>query len=133
MGGLDRYYTTPFADANAAFADGKAAMKIEGTWWIAEGHTFFGKEAGNSNDWDWVPVPSSTGDAIFDLGIGSTYSIKRQDGAPTGNRSVLELLLLARDDGQTSCRLRSCPGTGVDSSRKPPAVSTAGMPRFSNR
>jgi raffinose/stachyose/melibiose transport system substrate-binding protein len=82
MGGLDRYYTTATADANTAFADGDAAMKIEGTWWIADGHTFFGKEAGNENDWDWVPVPSTTGDAIFDLGIGSTYSINAKTKHP---------------------------------------------------
>jgi raffinose/stachyose/melibiose transport system substrate-binding protein len=82
MGGLDRYYTTPFADANAAFGDGDAAMKIEGTWWIAEGHTFFGDEAGNSNDWDWVPVPSTSGEAIFDLGIGSTFSINANTEHP---------------------------------------------------
>jgi len=44
MGGLDRYYTTTFADADAAFGDGDAAMKIEGTWWIADGHTYFGEE-----------------------------------------------------------------------------------------
>jgi len=75
MGGLDRYYTTKFNEANTAFGDGDAAMKIEGTWWIADGQNFFGGDSGNNNEWDWVPVPSTTGDAIFDLGIGSTYSI----------------------------------------------------------
>ena len=86
MGGLDRYYTTAFADANDAFASGKAAMKIEGTWWMqSDAGTFFGPESGYDSDWDWVPVPSMTGDAIFDLGIGSTVSIngaaKDQDAA----------------------------------------------------
>jgi raffinose/stachyose/melibiose transport system substrate-binding protein len=75
MGGLDRYYTTTFNDANVSFGDGDAAMKIEGTWWIADGQNFFGGDSGNDNEWDWVPVPSTSGDAIFDLGIGSTYSI----------------------------------------------------------
>ncbi len=89
MGGLDRYYTTPFADANAAFGDGKAAMKIEGTWWIAEGQAYFGEEAGNNNEWDWVPVPSKTGEAIFDLGIGSTYSINAKTKNP---QAVAEFL-----------------------------------------
>jgi raffinose/stachyose/melibiose transport system substrate-binding protein len=82
MGGLDRYYTTPTADANASFGDGDSAMKIEGTWWIADGHTYFGEEAGNENDWDWVPVPSANGDAIFDLGIGSTLSINAKTKNP---------------------------------------------------
>lgn len=72
MGGLDRYYTTPTADANAAWAAGEAAMKIEGTWLVNDANTFF-EESGQ--EWDWVPMPSTSGEAIFDLGIGSTYSI----------------------------------------------------------
>src|SRR5262249_23448816 len=75
MGGLDRYYTTTFADANTAFAEGKAAMKIEGTWWMSDGPSFWGSAAGNDNDWDWAPVPSKDGTPKYDLGIGSTQSI----------------------------------------------------------
>lgn len=72
MGGLDRYYTTPTADAAAALAYGDAAMKIEGTWFQTDASTYF-DEAGQ--EWDWVPMPSSDGTEIYDLGIGSTYSI----------------------------------------------------------
>ncbi|MGB3329874.1 MAG: extracellular solute-binding protein [Thermomicrobiales bacterium] len=72
MGGLDRYYTTPSADATSAWAYGDAAMKIEGSWLVNDANTFF-KESGQ--EWDWVPMPSTSGEAIFDLGIGSTYSI----------------------------------------------------------
>ena len=86
--------------ATPLFADGEAAMKIEGTWWVADARTFFGEEAGNENDWDWVPVPSATGEAIFDLGIGSTYSINAKTRAPGGGRRVPHLLLLARDAGR---------------------------------
>ena len=75
MGGLDRYYTTPVDEANAAFAEGEAAMKIEGTWWIADAPLFFGEEAGTTTEWDWVPMPSASGEAIYDLGIGATASI----------------------------------------------------------
>ncbi len=83
MGGLDRYYTTNFADANDAFATGKAAMKIEGTWWMqSDAGTYWGPDSGNTSEWDWVPVPSSTGDAIFDLGIGSTVSINAKTKNP---------------------------------------------------
>jgi raffinose/stachyose/melibiose transport system substrate-binding protein len=82
MGGLDRYYTTPSADAASAIAYGEAAMKIEGSWFMSDALTFF-EESGQ--DWDWVPMPSTTGDAIYDLGIGSTFSIngasKNQDAA----------------------------------------------------
>ncbi len=72
MGGLDRYYTTPSADATSAWAYGDAAMKIEGTWLVSNANTFF-KESGQ--EWDWVPMPSTGGEEIYDLGIGSTYSI----------------------------------------------------------
>ncbi len=82
MGGLDRYYTTPDAEANAAFADGEAAMKIEGTWWIADAPLYFGEEAGNESEWDWVPMPSASGEAIFDLGIGSTRAINAKTEHP---------------------------------------------------
>jgi raffinose/stachyose/melibiose transport system substrate-binding protein len=77
MGGLDRYYTTTEATAFAMLGEGEAAMKIEGTWAVSNLNTYFGEEAGNDNEWDWVPVPSTSGEAIFDLGIGSTYSINR--------------------------------------------------------
>lgn len=72
MGGLDRYYTTATADATAAWASGDAAMKIEGTWLVSNANTFF-KDSGQ--EWDWVPMPSTSGEEIYDLGIGSTYSI----------------------------------------------------------
>ncbi|MGB3306081.1 MAG: extracellular solute-binding protein [Thermomicrobiales bacterium] len=72
MGGLDRYYTTATADATGAWAYGDAAMKIEGTWLVNDANTFF-EESGM--EWDWVPMPSTSGEEIYDLGIGSTYSI----------------------------------------------------------
>ncbi|MBL8129343.1 MAG: extracellular solute-binding protein [Chloroflexia bacterium] len=75
MGGLDRYYTTTFPEAGAILGAGEAAMNIEGTWFLADEAAYFGEEAGNSNEIGWVPVPSVSGDAIFDLGIGNTYSI----------------------------------------------------------
>ena len=75
MGGLDRYYTATSNERHVAFGDGKAAMNIEGTWALNDMPNYFGEKAGNANDWDWVPMPSTDGTAIFDLGIGSTYSI----------------------------------------------------------
>jgi raffinose/stachyose/melibiose transport system substrate-binding protein len=82
MGGLDRYYTTTFADADSAIANGEAAMKIEGTWWIANTGSYWGPDNGNDNDWDWTPVPSSDGTPKFTLGIGSTNSINARCEAP---------------------------------------------------
>jgi raffinose/stachyose/melibiose transport system substrate-binding protein len=71
MGGLDRYYTATFADANAALAEGTAAMKIEGTWWLLAVDAFWGPDAGNDSEWDWAPVPSTDGQPAFTLGTGS--------------------------------------------------------------
>ena len=73
MGGLDRYYTATGDERLATFADGGAAMAIEGSWALDNLPNYFDEESGN--DWDWVPMPSASGEAIYDLGIGSTYSI----------------------------------------------------------
>ena len=56
---------------------GEAAMKIEKRHLVrfARVDQYFGEAAGNENEWGWVPVPSVTGDAIFDLGVGNTFSI----------------------------------------------------------
>ncbi len=90
MGGLDRYYTTPAADTNAALADGEAAMKIEGTWWIADAPLYFSEEAGTESDWDWVPMPSASGDPFFSLGIGSTNSINASTEDPQAAAEFLD-------------------------------------------
>lgn len=92
MGGLDRYYTTPTADTFGMLAEGEAAMKIEGTWAVADLNTSFGEEAGNSNEWGWVPVPSASGEAIFDLGIGTTYSINKNTQAPEAVAEFISFL-----------------------------------------
>ncbi len=89
MGGLDRYYTATGNERYAAFGGGEAAMNIEGSWFLAEADTYFGEQAGNQNEWDWVPVPSDKGEAIFDLGIGSTYSINKATEDP---QAVVEFL-----------------------------------------
>lgn len=92
MGGLDRYYTTTSADAMATLADGDAAMKIEGTWAISDLNTYFGEEAGSGSEWDWVPMPSTTGEVIYDLGIGSTYSINQSSENPQAAAQFLSYL-----------------------------------------
>ena len=81
-GGLDLYYTTDEPTRMAMLGAGQAAMNIEGTWRFSDIDTFFGAAAGNSNTWDWVPVPSTTGDSIFDIGIGSTWSINAASKNP---------------------------------------------------
>ena len=75
MGGLEFYYTTTFDEFLTTFAQGEAAMNIEGTWRAQDLiDTYFVEENGG-NEWDWVPMPSTSGEAIFDIGMGSTRSI----------------------------------------------------------
>lgn len=89
MGGFDRYYTTTFPESHTALGNGEAAMNIEGTWFLEDISEWFGEQAGNANDWEWVPVPSTTGEAIFDLGIGSTWSINKNTKDPKGAAEYL--------------------------------------------
>ncbi|HXF64042.1 MAG TPA: extracellular solute-binding protein [Caldilineaceae bacterium] len=123
MGGLDLYYTTPTADRQAAFGNGEAAMNIEGSWFLGDISTYFGEAAGNQNDWEWVPVPSTSGEAIFDLGIGSTYSINRATQHPEAVAEFLTYLFSPATQGELLAKCQSAPApvrleadalTGID-------------------
>jgi raffinose/stachyose/melibiose transport system substrate-binding protein len=92
FGGLELYYTTDDPTRMAALGAGEAAMNIEGTWRFSTIGDYFGEAAGNTNEWDWVPVPSSTGDAIFDIGIGSTWSINAASPIPNEAANFLTYL-----------------------------------------
>jgi len=92
MGGLDRYYTATYNEAFSAFGDGSAAMNMDGSWFLANVKDYFGDKAGNTNDWDWVPVPSTSGDAIYPLGIGSTWSINAKTEHPDEAGQVMNYL-----------------------------------------
>jgi raffinose/stachyose/melibiose transport system substrate-binding protein len=89
-GGLDRYYTGTMDEIGSKFGSGEAAMKIEGTWFLSNVDAFFGEEAGNTNEWGWVPMPSVTGEAIFDLGIGNTYSINANSEHPAETAKFID-------------------------------------------
>ena len=84
--------TTPdrWPRSGSMFGAGEAAMKIEGTWFLPNVDEFFGETAGNENEWGWVPFPSVTGDAIFDLGIGQTYSINANSEHPEETAAFLD-------------------------------------------
>jgi raffinose/stachyose/melibiose transport system substrate-binding protein len=88
-GGLDIYYTITFDEFLTAFGNGEAAMNMEGSWRMSGINDFFGEAADNENDWDWIPVPSTTGEDIFSLGTGSTYSINAWSENPDNAAEVL--------------------------------------------
>lgn len=105
MGGLDIYYTATGDERHTALGTGEAAMNIEGTWFLGDIDLFFGETAGNSNDWDWVPVPSSSGEAIYDIGIGSTASINKNSPHP---EAVAEFLTYFFSPETQGTLLSSC-------------------------
>ena len=93
-GGLDIYYTTTFDDLHAAYGNGTAAMNMEGSWHMSGIDDFFGELAENENEWDWMPIPSKTGDDIYSLGIGSTFSINAWSENPDNAAEFLTYLFL---------------------------------------
>ena len=113
MNGLDRYYTATFNETHTAFGDGKAAMDIEGTWLLGGIADFFGEKAKNQNEWDWVPVPSATGDAIYPLGIGSTWSINAKAKDPKAAAEFLNYFFSADTQAKMllNCRVAPAPIT----------------------
>ena len=105
MGGLELYYTTGWDDYIIALASGEAAMKIEGTW--VAGALVEQEESGEYGDdlWDWVPVPSASGEAIYDLGMGNTWSINAQ---ATNPRAAAEFLTYFFSPEVQARRFREC-------------------------
>jgi raffinose/stachyose/melibiose transport system substrate-binding protein len=92
MGGLEFYYTTTFDEFLSTFARGEAAMNIEGTWRAQELIDVYFTEENGGNEWDWVPVPSTTGEAIFDIGMGQTWSINKNAANPEAAAEFLTYL-----------------------------------------
>ncbi len=80
MGSVDRFLNATFNEFSTAFATGEAAMNLEGTWFYGRIPEYF--EEGHEDDWDWVPFPSETGEAIFTLDIGGTRSLNRRAKEP---------------------------------------------------
>jgi len=99
MGGLELYYTTPWDDWHNALGKGEAAMNIEGTWSAADINEVYFSEENGGNEWDWVPMPSVDGTDIYDIGIGSTFSINAKTKDPNAVAEFLTFFFSA--DTQT--------------------------------
>jgi raffinose/stachyose/melibiose transport system substrate-binding protein len=77
-GGTDKYFSVPSQEMGAQFGAGKVAMFPQGEWWMSALAPFFGKAAGNSNDWDWEPFPSLRSEVtypLYEIGIGGSLGI----------------------------------------------------------
>lgn len=77
-GGVDRYFTNPFATVYRQLASGDAAGMISGTWEFPNLAPYFGAEADNDATWDWTTIPSmgaETTGPIWDLAIGQSVGV----------------------------------------------------------
>jgi raffinose/stachyose/melibiose transport system substrate-binding protein len=83
-GGLTNYYTTTFDEFYTALANGDAAMNIEGSWQLGNLPSYF-----TDNEWDWMPFPSSSGEVVFSIGVGLTFSINANSEVPDQAAEVL--------------------------------------------
>ena len=77
-GSVESYFTNSFPVVYKQLASGEAASMISGTWEFSNLNPYFGKAAGNSDDWDWKTIPSlasGVGDDIFALGVGQSAGV----------------------------------------------------------
>jgi raffinose/stachyose/melibiose transport system substrate-binding protein len=92
-GSVDRYFSNRFDTLYSLLGEGKAAMNMEGTWFVLNVNRFFGKEAGNDSEWGWAPTPplrEDIPDPLFELGIGGTISINARAESPDDNAEFLD-------------------------------------------
>lgn len=111
QGGLELYYTAKGDEINAQLGAGESAMMFTGSWSLGEMNRYFGEEAGNTNEWDWVPVPTKSGKPSFSLGIGSTYSINSASQNPEAAAEYLTYYFSPETQGRmmSKCGVASAP------------------------
>ncbi len=104
-GGLEFYYTLTFDQVRGMLGRGEAAMNIEAAWVAADLDTLYFTEENGGMEWDWVPTPSQTGEPIYTIGIGDTWSINRNSEHP---EAVAEFLSYSFSPESQAALLRNC-------------------------
>jgi raffinose/stachyose/melibiose transport system substrate-binding protein len=92
-GSREKFFSNGFDALHADLGDGKAAMNIEGSWFLADIDDFF-KDSGDS--WDWAPLPplkSGIPAELYELGIGSTLSVSRTAEDVEGAAAFIDYLV----------------------------------------
>ncbi|MEW4401704.1 ABC transporter substrate-binding protein [Agrobacterium tumefaciens] len=84
--GKNYFSVTSSEQAADAMASGKAGMMPTGTWQFQNVDTY-GKKAGSEAE--FVGFPSASGDPVFPLGIGSTFSIATKAKNPDGAAAAI--------------------------------------------
>jgi raffinose/stachyose/melibiose transport system substrate-binding protein len=91
MGSMDLYFTDTFDTAHALFGNGDIAMNIEGTWFQESINQYFGEAAGNENEWDWFPIPTTfSKDPFYIIGVGSSWGLNAQSDVLDAAAEVLD-------------------------------------------
>ncbi|HEY4388254.1 MAG TPA: extracellular solute-binding protein, partial [Ktedonobacteraceae bacterium] len=93
-GGVKPYFTNTFDAQDAAFAKGKVAMDLEGSWAFSNWPNFFGGSNSNT-DYGWAPIPSlrdGVPQNLYALGLGGTYSISAKSKAVDASAAYLDWL-----------------------------------------
>ncbi|MDE0672264.1 MAG: extracellular solute-binding protein [Caldilineaceae bacterium] len=104
-GGLELYYTLTFDEVRGMLGRGEAAMNIEAAWIAADLDTLYFTEENGGMEWDWVPTPSQTGDPIYTIGMGNTWSINRNSEHP---EAVAKFLSYSFSPESQAALLRNC-------------------------
>ena len=95
-GSQQKFFSNSFDALHADFGDGKAAMNVEGSWFLLDIDDFFGQAAGNDNDWEWAPLPplrDGIAPELYEIGLGSTLSVNRQAQNPDGAAAFIDYLV----------------------------------------
>jgi len=95
-GSRERFFSNGFDTIHADLGAGKAAMNMEGSWFMATASEFFGQAAGNDNDWEWAPLPplrEGISPELYELGIGSTLSVNSRAGNADGAAAFVDYLV----------------------------------------
>jgi len=87
--GKNYFSLTSSEDTADAMATGRAGMMPTGTWQFQNVATY-GKKAGS--DAGFVGFPSASGDPVFPLGIGSTFSIGTKAKNPDGAAAAIDFV-----------------------------------------
>jgi raffinose/stachyose/melibiose transport system substrate-binding protein len=95
-GSRQRFFSNGFDAFHIDLGDGKAAMNLEGSWFLSEIDNYFGQAAGNDNDWEWAPFPplrDGIAPELYELGLGSTLSLNRRAQNADGAAAFIDYLV----------------------------------------
>ena len=95
-GSRQRFFSNGFDAFHIDLGDGKAAMNLEGSWFLSEIDNYFGQAAGNDNDWEWAPFPplrDGIAPELYELGLGSTLSLNSRAQNAEGAAAFVDYLV----------------------------------------